>query len=203
MPELYFWALQVTFAQGGRRFGGAHLGLQWHPRHPGSTAVNWGGYAAAGGELDGSTSALPSALGNPNTRDLTWEPHRPYRLAVTRDEQVGGWTGWVDDLPVRHLFAGGRELTGLMVWSEVFARCDDPPAAVRWSELSRARRARRRAPARPADRQLPGRPRRRLLEHRRAGGRRRPLRGAVDLDRPHRRGPAARFRSEDDEPRLS
>ena len=49
---------------------------------------------------------------------------------------MGGWTGWVDDLPVRHLFAGGRELTGLMVWSEVFARCDDPPAAVRWSELS-------------------------------------------------------------------
>lgn len=136
VPELYFWALQVTFAQGGRRFGGAHLGLQWHPRHPGSTAVNWGGYAAAGGELDGSTSALPSALDNPNTRDLTWEPHRPYRLAVTRDEAVGGWTGWVDDLPVRHLFAGGHELTGLMVWSEVFARCDDPPVAVRWSDLS-------------------------------------------------------------------
>jgi hypothetical protein len=97
--------------------------------------VNWGGYAATGGELDGSTSALPSALANPNTRDLTWEPHRPYRLAVTRGEQVDGWTGWVDDLPVRHLYAGGQELTGLMVWSEVFARCDDPPAAVRWSDL--------------------------------------------------------------------
>jgi hypothetical protein len=135
VAELYFWALQVTFSQGARSFGGAHLGLQWHPQHPGSTAVNWGGYAAAGGELDGSTSDLPSALHNPNTRDMAWEPHRPYRLRVARSADRHGWTGWVDDRPVRDLFAGGSELTGLMVWSEVFARCDDPTAAVRWSGL--------------------------------------------------------------------
>ena len=74
---------------------------------------------------------------------MTWPGSRtgPTGSTVTRDEAVGGWTGWVDDLPVRHLFAGGRELTGLMVWSEVFARCDDPPAAVRWSDLLGARRA--------------------------------------------------------------
>jgi hypothetical protein len=134
IPELFFWALQVSFADRGRRFGGAHLGLQWHPRHPGSTAVNWGGYAPAGGELDGSVSALPSALDNPNTRDLRWEPHRPYRLRVAR--RPDGWIGSVDDVPIRVLYAGGAELVELMVWSEVFARCDDPPVVVRWSELA-------------------------------------------------------------------
>ncbi len=51
VPELHFWALQVSFTGGGRGGGGAHLGLQWFPIHPGSTAVNWGGYAAGGGEL--------------------------------------------------------------------------------------------------------------------------------------------------------
>ena len=43
VDRLYFWALQADFATGdaGRRpAGGAHLGLQWHPQHPGSTAVN-------------------------------------------------------------------------------------------------------------------------------------------------------------------
>jgi hypothetical protein len=133
VAELYFWALQVTFSDRGRRFGGGHLGLQWHPQHPGSTAVNWGGYAPAGGELDGSVSPLPSALGNPNTRDMAWEPNRPYRLGVSRG--AGGWIGAVDGRPVRELHAGGAELVDLMVWSEVFARCDDPPVVVRWSEL--------------------------------------------------------------------
>ncbi|HNE38225.1 MAG TPA: hypothetical protein PKZ82_17065, partial [Microthrixaceae bacterium] len=67
VDRLYFWALQADFATGdaGRRpAGGAHLGLQWHPQHPGSTAVNWGGYRPGGGELSGTVSALPSALGN-------------------------------------------------------------------------------------------------------------------------------------------
>jgi hypothetical protein len=133
VAELYFWALQVTFTDRGRRYGGGHLGLQWHPQYPGSTAVNWGGYAASGGELSGSISALPSALGNLNTRDLAWEPGRRHRLTVTRGE--AGWTGAVDGQPIRDLHAGGTELVDLMVWSEVFARCDDPPVVVRWSDL--------------------------------------------------------------------
>jgi hypothetical protein len=95
--------------------------------------VNWGGYAPAGGELDGSISALPSALGNPNTRDMVWEPRRPYHLSVTRGPD--GWIGSVDGWPVRELYAGGAELVDLMVWSEVFARCDDPGVTVRWSGL--------------------------------------------------------------------
>jgi hypothetical protein len=34
---------------------------------------------------------------------------------------------------VRTLAAGGDRLFALMVWSEVFAPCDAPPLAVRWS----------------------------------------------------------------------
>ena len=83
VERLYFWALQADFCDAdGRPAGGAHLGLQWHPRYPGSTAVNWGGYAAGGGELAGSTSALRSALGNHNPRDYRWEADRGYRLAI-------------------------------------------------------------------------------------------------------------------------
>ena len=147
---LSFWALQVGFTDPRREDGGdagaAHLGLQWHPEHPHSTAVNWGGYRAGGGELDGSPSALPSATGNPNTRDLAWSPGRRYRLRVRRGQSVppdGGhaWAGEVTDLEtgastvVRDLWTGGTHLAGPMVWSEIFARCDDPRASVRWSEL--------------------------------------------------------------------
>lgn len=135
VAELYFWALQVAFTDRGRRTGGAHLGLQWHPGHPGSTAVNWGGYGRDGGELSGSTSTLPSATGNANTRDLAWPVAGRHRLAVTAGPESGTWTGWVDGLAVRHLAGGGTELSDLMVWSEVFARCDDPSVAVRWSDL--------------------------------------------------------------------
>lgn len=85
--ELYFWALQAGFAGlGGDRLGAAHLGLQWYPAHPGSTAVSRGGHSDAGGVLAGTESALPSATGNPNTCDLAWEPiasRRPPTGAVT------------------------------------------------------------------------------------------------------------------------
>jgi len=133
VDELYFWALQVSFAGAGTGgHAGAHLGLQWHPAHPGATAVNWGGYAG-GGELEGTDSPLPSATGNPNTRDFAWSPGRPYRLMVAPGERPGWWRGTVDATPVRELPGGGHRLTDLMVWSEVFARCEDPPVVVRWS----------------------------------------------------------------------
>lgn len=150
VPELHFWALQVSFTGGGRSGGGAHLGLQWFPIHPGSTAVNWGGYGAGGGELAGSTSALPSTPGNANTRDLPWRPGRPYRLRVEAAPPDGqaaapagttAWRGSVTDLTdgtttvVRDLYAAGTRLDGPMVWSEVFAPCDAPSSAVRWSGL--------------------------------------------------------------------
>jgi len=137
VDRLHFWALQASFVEGaglGRRLGGGHTGLQHHPRHPGGGAVNWGGYGADGRELDGSTSALPSALANPNTRDLAWEADRPYRLSVHRG--VEGWAASVDDVEIRQLHVAGDHLAGVMVWSEVFAACDDPSSAVRWSDLS-------------------------------------------------------------------
>jgi hypothetical protein len=133
VDELYFWALQGTFTDGGgRKHGGAHLGLQWHRPHPGSRAVNWGGYGPHGGILPGSESPLPSGSGNANTRDLWWEAGEPHTLTIER-APGGGWAGIVDGVQVRTLDAGGDRLEGLMVWSEVFARCDAPPVTVRWS----------------------------------------------------------------------
>ena len=135
VPDLYFWALQASFVDGtGRRHGGGHVGLQWHTPHPGSRAVNWGGYGPNGGTLDGSSSALPSATGNPNTRDLWWEPGESHTLTIEPAAE-GGWAGTVGGVQVRRLNAGGDRLSGLMVWSEVFARCDAPPVAARWSEF--------------------------------------------------------------------
>ena len=152
VPRLYFWALQADFGDDRRRAaGGAHLGLQWHPQYPGSTAVNWGGYRAGGGELAGSGSSLPSTLRNPNTRDLHWTPGRRYRLRISRvtaahhptEPAPAGtvaWRGSVVDLDagdqvvVRDLWVPADRITGVTMWSEVFARCDDPSAAVRWSD---------------------------------------------------------------------
>lgn len=130
LPRLYFWALQVSFDGGA----GAHLGLQWGADAPRRMHhANWGGYGGGGQELGGSDSALPSSFGNPNTRDFDWEPGRPYRLAITRDDD--GWGGRVDGQLVRHLHAPGRVIRTPMVWSEVFADCDHPSVIVRWSDL--------------------------------------------------------------------
>ena len=144
VDRLYFWALQTDFGdERGRRAGGAHLGLQWYRLHPGSTAVNWGGYDPSGRELAGTTSALPSAPGNVNTRDFAWRPRTPYRLAVQLVGSGGAagpsWRGAVTGpdggtTVVRDLAAAGDRITGVTMWSEVFARCDHPSVAVRWSE---------------------------------------------------------------------
>lgn len=131
VPALWFWALQASFGRGG----GAHLGLQWHPAHPGSTAANFGGYAQEGGELAGGPLAFPSALGNANTCDFAWEPSRPYQLAIAEAGE-GQWSGSIDGEVVRVLTCadGGDGLVQPMVWTECFARCDAPPVTVRWSD---------------------------------------------------------------------
>ncbi|MEA3216822.1 MAG: hypothetical protein QOJ19_2978 [Acidimicrobiia bacterium] len=147
-PRLCFWALQADFTDHGRPGGGGHLGLQFHPSYPSGTAVNWGGYAASGRELDGSTSQLKSTLGNHNTRDLAWEAGRRYRLriAAAGDEAfsppgLNAWRGTVTDLDsgqtvvVRDLWTTGTSLTRPMVWSEIFARCEHPSVDVRWSSF--------------------------------------------------------------------
>ena len=132
VPRLYFWALQASFADGGA----AHTGLQWQPTR---RAVNWGGYGPDGRVLAGSASPLPSAVDDPNTRDFPWEPGRGYRFRIRR--VPSGWRSEVTDAAtgettvVRDLYAGGAVLTNPVVWSEVFAACDDPAVAVRWSGL--------------------------------------------------------------------
>jgi hypothetical protein len=145
VPRLHFWALQASFAGGSRLHGGAHLGIQWNSRHPGNTAVNWGGYAPGGGLLEGSASALPSARRDPNTRDFPWMPGRRYRLRIARSGEAPdgmfSWRGTITDLEtgdetrIRDLYTKGEHLLRPMVWSEVFARCEHPTCAVRWSRL--------------------------------------------------------------------
>jgi len=103
--------------------------------------VNWGGYDPAGRELGGTPSALPSSTANPNTGDFGWEPRRPYRLCIRPAPGGGAWRGEVTDLStgretvVRDLAGAGDALTRPLVWSEIFARCDDPSTVVRWSGL--------------------------------------------------------------------
>ncbi|MGB5533244.1 MAG: hypothetical protein WBN71_09070 [Acidimicrobiia bacterium] len=147
VDRLVFWALQVSFVDPGG--GGAHLGLQHHPRFPAASAANWGGYAPPedGGLLDGSPSPLPSTPNDPNTRDFLWLPQTPYRLVVGRSPDAApagffAWRGTIEDLhsgeisAVRDLFSRGEYLRSPVVWTESFARCDHPSFAARWSDLT-------------------------------------------------------------------
>lgn len=145
VDDLYFWALQVDFVDGPAHLGGGHTGLQWNVRHPGRTAVNWGGYATAdrgGAELEGSYSALPGLPGDANTRNFPWQSHHPYRLLVwPAPENPGAWRAEISDQTtgestvIRDLYAKGSRLAHPVVWSEVFADCDAPSVTVRWTEL--------------------------------------------------------------------
>jgi hypothetical protein len=145
--RLYFWALQVSFGGGRRMHGAAHIGLQWNARFPGGTAVNWGGYGPGGssGLLHGTTSELPSARNDPNTRDYPWVSGHRYRLVVEAagrgPDEMYAWRGTITDLEtfekveVRTLYSHGSHLLAPMVWSEVFARCEHPRVTARWSGL--------------------------------------------------------------------
>lgn len=144
VDALYFWALQASFSDAARSFGGAHTGLQWNPRFPGFRAVNWGGYQDqryGGAVLDGTESALPSSRGDRNTRDYPWRPRIPYRFRIERGSTAGFWAATVTDLDtgdtrlIRELECRGDRLTGVVMWSEVFAACDAPSVSVRWSDL--------------------------------------------------------------------
>ena len=141
VARLYFWALQASFVENGAVAGAGHLGLQHHPAHPGSGAANWGGYRTSGrggGELGGSPLAIRSATGNPNTGDYAWVPGRPYRYRIARADD-GGWAGSIVDLTnereitLRTLHCPGDTLRDIVVWTEAFCDCDDPPTAVVWS----------------------------------------------------------------------
>lgn len=142
--DLYFFALQASFLDRGQEVGGGHVGIQWNRRHPGNTAVNWGGYRAqrlGGDELPGTESTLPSQPNDPNTRDYPWEAGRRYRLTIDAGADVGWWRGSIEDVAsgavavIRELEGGGDGLGTPLVWTEVFAACDAPPVTIRWSEL--------------------------------------------------------------------
>ena len=142
VDRLYFWALQANFVgANGQHSGGGHLGLQWHQGHPGSRAVNWGGYDYQGNILPGSVSALPSKMANPHTRDFLWRAAVPYRLRIEQVTSGGpsAWRGTVTEVSsgvttvVRDLYSQGDLISGVTMWSEVFARCDDPSVVIRWS----------------------------------------------------------------------
>jgi len=137
-PVLYFWALQVGFARAGRRLGGAHTGLQWHPAAP-AGAVNWGGYDPTGRELAGHGGELPQ-VDSDNTRAWAWHPGRSYRLRVW-SPAPGLWRSTIADsvdgrhVDVRDLRVDADELVEPVVWTEAFANCDDPPTEACWSAL--------------------------------------------------------------------
>lgn len=158
VPRVYFWALQASFHDGRWAVGAGHLGLQWGVGRPPRRCVNWGGYHTGGSELDGreidgTGSRLPSALGDANTRDFPWEVGRPYLLRIHPSPAGRGlWRGEVTDADgrvtvVRDLLCPGRHLVEPVVWSEVFARCDDPSVTVRWSRLEAVTASGRRVPA--------------------------------------------------------
>ncbi len=141
-PELVFWALLPDLIDGaGNSIAVPHMGLQWAPGYPNSRAVNWGGYLVnTGAEMTGTTSALPSALNNPNTRDYNWQTNRQYRYRVWSPSS-GVWRAEVTDLVtsittvIRDLSApGATQLRGAIVFTENFNVCQLSVAA-RWSNL--------------------------------------------------------------------
>ncbi len=138
VASLYFWALQVGFAQQGRSVGAGHTGLQWHPGAP-RGAVNWGGYDEDGRELAGTTSSLPE-VDSANTVHWPWKPGRPYRITVSPG-RTGTWRSAITDLvdgrqvTLRELAVDATELTSPVVWTETFAPCDAAAVSARWSQL--------------------------------------------------------------------
>jgi PKD repeat protein len=158
---LYFWALQVEFTDSDddEILSGAHVGLQsWNGSdYPNGRAVNWGGYISDAGqaqfgpglpsELVGSTSDLPSAEGNVNTRNYNWSSAKTYRLHIFKvanePGQPAGTTRWraqINDLTlatattIRDIYAYGDRITGISMWSEIFAACSAESVSVKWSE---------------------------------------------------------------------
>lgn len=139
----WFWALQASFVDlDGRSHGAAHTGLQWYGRFADHRAVNWGGYASppAGGVLAGTPPTLPGFADDPNTRAYPWQEGVRYRFCIRRGRQ--GWAATVTDVAagaetvLRELSAGGTHLAAPVVWAEVFAPCDAPPTAARWSAFT-------------------------------------------------------------------
>lgn len=137
--HLLFWAMQASFSDGTHEFGAAHLGLQWWDRYAGSTAANWGGYDRRGTVLGGTPLTIPDPLHDGNTGAFDWSPGTTYRLRI--DRGADGWQGSVEEVGsgervvLRSLDAGGDRLTSVVVWAELFCRCDAQSVVARWSNF--------------------------------------------------------------------
>ena len=144
VSRLAFFAIQASFWSQARHEGGAHVGIQWNPRHPRNRAVNWGGYDHEGVILAGTEPSLPSTPHDPNTRDFAWVSDARYRLTIgPRTPGIRNPSRWPariegldtgEDVVVRELLCYGDHLRAPVVWSELFTGCDDPSIEVRWSE---------------------------------------------------------------------
>lgn len=136
MSEIYFWALQVYFYDAeGNQLAGAHTGLQWAPGHPNNRAVNWGGYSdVTESELDGTTSDMPSATDNPNTRDYEWDINTEYTFEISHVGD-GFWRATVNGETIRDLeVPDSAFISTPILFSEIFAACDDPTHMVKWRD---------------------------------------------------------------------
>ena len=88
--RLYFWALQADFGDGGRprwrrppRAAVAPAASRDRPRSTGAAT------ARAAVSCVGSTSPLPSALRNPNTRDSAWAAGTSLPARIERVDRPG------------------------------------------------------------------------------------------------------------------
>jgi hypothetical protein len=159
VDDLYYWAMQLDFTDASNVvLSGGHCGLQWIDGYPDYNAVNWGGYISDEGQTEfgpglpsqlvGSTSSLPSAASNDNTRNYAWNEATEYRFRVFKVANQGGepanttrWRCTITNLTtnvtttIRDLYAYGDRIHGVAVWSEIFAGCNDPTATVRWSDF--------------------------------------------------------------------
>ena len=135
VPNLAFWALDVSFSDGEQMTGVAHVGLQ---QIDGGTAVNWGGYDANGVVMP-TRSDLPTLRSYSGTHAYSWSTDVRYRLRVFREDN-GWWGADVTDLATRtttkigSVLGGGDRLMDPRVWTESFAPCETTSRA-RWSEL--------------------------------------------------------------------
>ena len=198
VDELYFWALQASFTDGsGRRARRRPPGPAVARRRTRAPAPPTGAATRpAAAILPGSESALPSA----HRQRQHPRPGGSRACPTALDDRAGAPAAGLGRArstapSCARLAAGGDRLDGLMVWSEVFARCDDPPVAVRWSGFA-ATVADRRGPLarRPCAVNYQARGRRRLRQHDGRGRRRRrrQLTGHAAL-RSRRDPPAARL----------
>ena len=126
VPQLYFWALQASFVDGTpivrcrpSRPAMALSSPRWHCGQLGRVRRR----PAASSTGRCRSCRAPPATRTPGTSAGSRAARTACRSVPARG--TGDWRGSVDGHVVRELHGGGTGLADMMVWSEVFARCDD------------------------------------------------------------------------------